>query len=119
MARRVLVIDDNTAQRDIVAEILAAEGYEVAVATNGLDGLAAARASPPAVVLLDLMMPGLDGAAVLRELRADPALASVRVVVTTAVSTALVTKLLKPDATLFKPFGMRELLGVLAQLAPG
>ena len=119
VARRVLVVDDNTAQREIVAEILEGEGYEVAVAQNGIDGLAAARASPPAVVILDLMMPGLDGAAVLRELRADPALAAVRVVVTTGLSTALVTKLLQPDATLFKPFGMRELLAVLDRLAPG
>jgi CheY-like chemotaxis protein len=108
--RRVLVIDDNEAHRQVVADVLADEGYQVCLAATGEDGLAAARAAPPDVLLLDLLMPGMDGAAVLEELRRDAELSGVPVVVTTGVHTSHVKRLLHPDAVLFKPFGISELL---------
>ncbi|MGC3998987.1 MAG: HAD-IA family hydrolase [Anaeromyxobacter sp.] len=114
---RVLVVDDNDVQRDVVADVLSAEGYQVQVAADGEEGLARLRADPPDVLVLDLMMPGLDGASLLNTLRADPALARIRVVVTTGIQTPHVTRLLKPDAVLFKPFGLRELLRAVADAA--
>jgi CheY-like chemotaxis protein len=110
MSRRVLVIDDNEVHRQTVADVLADEGYQVAIAATGEAGLAAARADRPDVLLLDLLMPGMDGASVLEELRRDEALAAVPVVVTTGVQTSHVKRLLHPDAVLFKPFGASELI---------
>jgi CheY-like chemotaxis protein len=115
----VLIVEDDATQRDLLAEVLRGEGYAVSVASDGAEGLAAARAAAPDVVLLDLMMPGMDGASFLAELRRDEALASARIVLATGVHTTHVTRLLRPDATLFKPYGLRDLLSTIARLAAG
>lgn len=109
-APRVLVVDDNALQRDVVADILASEGYDVTVAATGAEALAAAVRSPPDVVVLDLMLPDTDGASVLASLRAEPALGGMRVLVTTGLRSSSVRRLPGVDGALFKPFGMRELL---------
>lgn len=114
---RVLIVDDDPIHREVVAEILSGEGYAVEEAGTGEACLEAARASRPDVVLLDLMLPGMDGATVLDELRRDAQLAGVRVVVTTGVRTAHLRKLLRPDALLFKPFGVDELVLAVAGVA--
>jgi CheY-like chemotaxis protein len=116
-AVRVLVVDDDPVQREVVAAILADEGYAVEQAGTGEDCLAAARAAPPDVVVLDLFLPGIDGAAVLAELRRDEHLAATRVVVTTGVRTSHIRRLLRPDAVLFKPFGMEELVLAVGRVA--
>jgi CheY-like chemotaxis protein len=113
----VLVVDDDDLQRDVLAEVLASAGYAVVVAADGVAALEVARASTPDLVVLDLLMPRLDGASVLAELRRDPALASVPVVVTTGVQTSHVRRLLGADATLFKPFDVRELLETVGTFA--
>lgn len=118
-ALRVLVVDDNDLQRDVVADLLASEGYDVRVAATGAEALDAARAAPPDVVVLDLMLPDTDGATVLARLRCDPALAGMRVVVTTGLRSSSVLRLPGVDAALFKPFGPQELLTALAGVRPG
>ncbi len=114
---RVLVVDDDPVHSEVVADVLSGEGYAVELTGSGEACLAAARASPPDVLLLDLMLPGMDGAAVLEELRREPRFAGVRVVVTTGVRTAHLRKLLRPDALLFKPFGVDELVLAVAGVA--
>jgi PAS domain S-box-containing protein len=69
--RRVLVVDDHADAADSLAMMLRAEGHDVRVARNGPDALAAVRASPPEVMLLDLGMPGMDGFEVARQVRND------------------------------------------------
>jgi CheY-like chemotaxis protein len=113
-APRVLVVDDDPIQRELVSDILAGEGYAVETAGSGEAGLEAARTAPPDVIVLDLFLPGMDGASVVRELRRDARLSDVRVIVTTGVRDAHVKRLLKPDAILFKPFGIEELLLAVA-----
>jgi two-component system OmpR family response regulator len=110
---RVLVVDDNALQREVVADVLASEGYDVQVAGSGAEALASARTSPPDVVVLDLMLPDTDGATVLAALRTEPALHPFRVVVTTGIRSSSVRRLPGVDAALFKPFGLRELLGAV------
>ena len=73
MAGRALVIDDEPGIREILRFFLEAAGWEVRAASNGPDGLAAFEAAPPDVVLLDVMMPGMDGFEVARRIRAHPA----------------------------------------------
>lgn len=112
--RRVLVVDDDPVHRDVVSEILTGEGYAVELAGSGEAGLAAARAERPDVILLDLFMPGMDGVSVLDELRRDARLSGVRVVVATGIRAPHVRRLLRPDAILFKPFGIEELVSAVA-----
>jgi CheY-like chemotaxis protein len=82
--RRVLVVDDNRPSRELIVDILRPLGLEVAEAQDGAAALAAARDMRPDLVLLDLAMPGMDGFAVLNELRRDPGCATTPVVAVTA-----------------------------------
>ena len=81
---KVLVVDDNRPSRELIIAILRPLGLEVAEAPDGATALLAARAMRPNLVILDLAMPGMDGFAVLRELRRDPACAVIPVIAVTA-----------------------------------
>jgi DNA-binding response OmpR family regulator len=83
-SRRVLVVDDDYSVRRLVALGLELEGYRVDTADNGLAGLRAAHARKPDVIVLDVMMPGRDGFAVLDTIRSSPDIADVPVVLLTA-----------------------------------
>ncbi|HYF65225.1 MAG TPA: DNA-binding response regulator, partial [Herpetosiphonaceae bacterium] len=80
----ILVADDNPDAREILRARLGAAGYRVLEAANGQEALAAMREHRPALALLDLMMPRLDGFAVLRQVREDPAISATPVIVLTA-----------------------------------
>lgn len=67
--QKVLVVDDEPQIRTVLRGYLEAEGYDVAEAADGTEALAALRADPPALVLLDVMLPGIDGLEVLRQMR--------------------------------------------------
>lgn len=69
-APRILVVDDDPAVTSVLKRGLSYEGFRVTVASSGTDGLAVARDAPPDLVVLDIMLPGLDGLEVLRRLRA-------------------------------------------------
>ncbi|GAB4430297.1 MAG: response regulator transcription factor [Chloroflexi bacterium OHK40] len=73
MVTRILVVDDDPAVTSVLRRGLSYEGYTVTVAADGPAGLAAAREAPPDLVVLDIMMPGLNGLEVLRRLRAADA----------------------------------------------
>ncbi|HYD52258.1 MAG TPA: response regulator transcription factor [Gemmatimonadaceae bacterium] len=83
-AERVLVVDDEADIVALVAYHLAKAGYRVSTATSGPDALAAARQERPALVVLDLMLPGLSGYEVLEQLRADEATRQIAVLMLTA-----------------------------------
>ena len=84
-AATVLVIDDDPAVRDLMQRSLGKDGYHVEVATDGRAGLEMARRLKPTVITLDVMMPSMDGWAVLAALKADPATADIPVVMLTIV----------------------------------
>src|SRR5690348_17474545 len=69
---RILIVDDNEANRDIVKTRLAVNGYEFVEAADGEEALDAARRSEPDLILLDVMMPRIDGIEVCRRLKAEP-----------------------------------------------
>jgi adenylate cyclase len=81
---RILVVDDNPMNVDILQTRLTAQGYEVMTAADGEEALAAARAQAPDLILLDVMMPKLDGLDVCRRLRSDPTLPFMPIVLVTA-----------------------------------
>lgn len=80
----ILAVDDVAENLEIIAMRLSAHGYDVSTAHDGEEGLAKARAEKPDLVLLDIMMPKLDGIAVLKELKRDPTLGFVPVILLTA-----------------------------------
>jgi len=82
----VLVIDDDPAQRDLMNRFLEREGFAARTAPDGRTGLELAQALRPRAILLDVMMPGMDGWSVLTALKADPELATIPVVMVTFVS---------------------------------
>ena len=84
VAGRVLVVDDQPANLRTLAALLSRVGHQVAIAANGDEALAQADEAAPDLILLDMMMPGKDGFAVLAELRGRPALQGVPVVFLTA-----------------------------------
>lgn len=84
MAKRILVVDDDPTALRLIGYSLQQEGYDVLTAANGLDGLTQARQLHPDLIILDIMMPDLDGFEVCRRLRADPATRRLPVLMLTA-----------------------------------
>ena len=82
--KTVLVADDKATSRELVRTVLEDSGYLIIEAGDGLEALRTARESKPDLILLDLHMPGLDGFAVVREIRLDDELARTPVVALTA-----------------------------------
>ena len=82
--RTVVVIDDDQVELDLIEAILGPEGYSIRRAAGGDEGVEIVRREQPAVVLLDLLMPGVDGFAVVERLRADPVTAQTPIIVFTA-----------------------------------
>jgi len=78
--RTVLVVDDDAMARDLLCRTLESEGYQVVLAETGSQALEMARKIRPVVITLDIMMPGMDGWAVLRQLKSDPELSDIPVV---------------------------------------
>jgi class 3 adenylate cyclase len=81
----VIVVDDEPINRRLLARSLAREGHSVTTAENGREALDRVREAPPDVVLLDVLMPGIDGFAVLREIKADAALRDIPVIMISAL----------------------------------
>jgi DNA-binding response OmpR family regulator len=119
---KILVIDDDPSVRSLVADSLEIEGYEVCTAEDGFAGLRAIEAQKPDCVLLDVMMPGLDGHQVLQRIRAAEERPALPVVMLTAYSddaTAWQAWTEGVDYFLPKPFDADELLRYLDYLFEG
>ena len=86
--RRVLVVDDERKNRQLIEVMLGEDGYQVLTANCGADALEMVALSAPDLVLLDVMMPGMDGYQVASRLKADPKTAHIPVVILTALGDA-------------------------------
>ena len=86
MQKKVLIVEDNPELSELLRLNFEEAGFSTGTASNGRDALTQARAFSPDLVLLDLMLPELDGFAVCEILRGDPAMAGVRIVMLTGVS---------------------------------
>jgi two-component system cell cycle response regulator len=87
MAGRVLVVDDVTTNRVLMAELLSRKYYDVEEARDAKEALAKARANPPDIALIDVMMPGMNGYELCREMKNDPLLADMPIVICTTLDT--------------------------------
>ncbi len=111
MAKRVLVVDDEQNIVDILRFNLEREGYEVITAADGIQGLAMARSSDPDLILLDVMMPEMDGFQVCSELRKEDKLTPIIMLTAREEEADRVMGLeLGADDYVSKPFSVRELM---------
>lgn len=83
---RILVVDDEATNLRLAATVLKQAGHEVLIADGGAAGVAVALAHAPDLILMDVQMPGIDGIAALRQLRAEPRTAALKVVALTALA---------------------------------
>ena len=110
---KILVVEDEENIQELIRYNLAKEGYQVSCVLSGEKGLEAARTGNPDLVLLDLMLPGLDGLDVCKELKRDAATQGIAVIMVTAKGdeTDIVTGLeLGADDYVVKPFSPKVLL---------
>jgi len=109
----VLVIDDDSTVHDLMQRFLHREGLRMATATSGEEGLRLARALRPAAITLDVMMPGMDGWAILTALKADPLLADIPVIMLTIVDDKNLGYALGAADYLTKPVDWDRLAAIL------
>ena len=117
---RVLIVEDNPDLRVLVADVLTDAGYEVRSAGDGAAALAIIEEWRPSLIVMDLMMPVMDGEGFLRLRRETPLLGSIPVLVVTAhPQHHRVLDGLAPSAVLRKPYDLDDLLSAVALLASG
>jgi CheY-like chemotaxis protein len=126
--RSALIIDDEPDVTTYLGAVLTDHGWNVRTANGADEGLALAREGRPDAVLLDLMMPERGGLSVLVELRRDPELSSVPIIIVSGIQTGLTAdfrnflarfKYRQPDAFLDKPIDPDELIAILDRLTTG
>jgi len=112
--KRVVCIEDEPEMIDLVRLILGRKGFIVIGANGGIEGLEIVRREKPDIILLDLMMPDMDGWEVYQQIKADTELRAIPVVVVTAkaqsIDKVLGLHIAKVDDYITKPFGPQELL---------
>ena len=113
--QHILVVEDNPELRGLLVEVLEHEGYMVEAAENGAQALVKANANPPRLILLDLMMPVMDGLTFLRQRSENLLLAHIPVIVVSAASQQGLedARALGAEVALVKPFDLRELFDLV------
>jgi CheY-like chemotaxis protein len=114
-AGKVLVIDDEQTVRDLMRRFLAREGFDVVTANDGREGLRIARQLHPALITLDVLMPDFDGWSVLQELKADPELAQIPVLMLSILDEKNKGYALGASDYMTKPFDRNRLRKLLAK----
>src|ERR1044071_9479593 len=115
---QVLVVEDYEDARAMVEMILEDAGYRVLLAADGLEGVTMARAHHPDAILMDIFMPGLDGIEATRQIKSDPAMASVPVIAYTAKPASVGDGEELFAAVCAKPCPPDELLKLVCEFAP-
>lgn len=113
MGRSILIVEDEKEIRDLLSHYLRKEGFEVFLAPDGEAGLSRARAEKPNLILLDILLPKMDGLEVLREIRSDREIAGTPVIMLTAKgdeTDRIVGLELGADDYVPKPFSPREVV---------
>ena len=111
----VLVVDDDPLVLDMMRRLLAKEGFDVVTARDGREGLELAREFMPSVITLDVLMPQFDGWSVLREIKSDPALAHIPIIMVTILDEKKKGFALGATDYLTKPVDRKKLGGILTK----
>lgn len=119
-SRRVLIVEDEPHIVELLSFILDVEGFEVAAATDGEAAMQTLQRDRPDVVVLDLMLPRKNGFEVLKQIKADPQLKSIPIIVLTAKGQAQDRRLAEEmgvDSFMTKPFANRDVIDEIRRLA--
>ncbi len=117
MKKLVLIADDDVRNRKLISDVLQAAGYDTLTATDGEHAIAMARSSNPALILMDVQMPFMDGFSAVKVLKADPATRPIPVVAITALVMDGDHDDIREagfDGYLGKPMGIKELRSIVA-----
>ena len=121
MAKTVLIVEDDPRQMRLIGDLLKVSGYSTIEATDGEKGVELAKAKKPDLILMDIMMPKMDGYTACREIKLDKATRVIPVVMVTSLDYPLNKELGKDvgaDGYITKPFGHQELLDVIHRFLP-
>lgn len=111
MGSRILVVEDQAEVAELVQVVLQGEGHTVAIAQDGVNGLMMSRDWKPDLILMDIMLPGVDGGTLISRLRQDPETADVPIIAMSASRTLRDrSEELMANALLSKPFDVEALL---------
>jgi CheY-like chemotaxis protein len=119
MAKTILIVEDEPKNMTLTRDLLKISGYQTIEAVDGVQGVEKAKASKPDLILMDIMMPRMDGYAACREIKADLSTRLIPVVMLTAVGYDLNKKLAKQmgaDGYVTKPFSRQQLLDAIDPL---
>jgi twitching motility two-component system response regulator PilH len=116
--KKILIIDDDIISQNMLKSTLAKAGYSVMMASNGEEGISKAKETPPHLIILDIMMPGLDGGQVANLLKADQAAKNIPIIFLSSLISENEEKIsLKNDLVSFlsKPYNRDKLLNEVAK----
>ena len=118
-SRPILVVDDDDDVRNMLCAVLAAEGYPVVGAADGIEALTRMRHNPPALAVVDMMMPRMDGEVLISAMSQYAAIVLVPVAIMSGQTTPATVSALLPrvSARLVKPFELDELLTLVHRFA--
>lgn len=118
MKKRILVIEDDMDIIELVNMILTRAGYEVTACNNGRDAIAAIKKIRPHLILLDLMLPGMDGKTIVKEMANDEDIATTSILILSALESAEQMFIGQPQIKgfCFKPFSPKNLLDKVKQI---
>lgn len=119
MTKRILVVDDDPLQLKLVDAVASKAGYEVLTAPDGKSGLDRARELHPDLIIMDIMMPEMDGYTALEAIRQAEGLKHIPVIMVTAVGFDMNRKMaleMGADDYITKPFGVKDLLERIEKL---
>lgn len=121
MSQKILVVEDELTNREVAEVILESQGYDVLVASNGQEAIEMAHRTMPDLIVMDILMPILDGLSATRELKTDPATARIPILVVTAKASNSdrdAAEAAGCDGFLAKPYRNKALLEAVRQLLP-
>lgn len=115
--RRILLVDDDTANLEVLSNVLRSEGYIVVCARNGAEAMACMRNARPSVIMLDYVMPTMDGATMAAKLKGDESTRGIAILMTSGLPEEMVRPRCQVyDAFLQKPYDLAEALKSLETL---
>ena len=121
MSKRILVVEDQDDNMQILRDLLGSVGYEIIEARDGAEGVKAAKAEHPDLILMDIQLPGLDGYEATRRIRAMAGLKSTPIIAVTSYALSgdeAKCRAAGCDAYVAKPFSPRELLAKVREFLP-
>jgi two-component system phosphate regulon response regulator PhoB len=119
MGKTILIVEDEPKNMTLTRDMLKISGYETIEAVDGRQGVEKAKSARPDLILMDIMMPKMDGYAACREIKADPATKNIPVIMLTAVGYDLNKKLAKQmgaEGYVTKPFSRQQLVDAIILL---